>query len=485
MVTDIAQLFVETVFNQATYRVSVGSNQYHSEEHMCRSLQSQKLITRQQPFLTALANSSYNSVPITGANLFYLPLQFRRYCFKFLFDTGASSSALSKTILQKITLNKPPCVTKLPNNFPEQLSVADGKKVSVLGKVLIELNVGLNTYSGEFLVLDQMSTAVLGNPFFIKNQIVIGPSKKLLYFADVTVSLNSIVHQENSRQQVLITLSKRTLKPNYQDIIKVLILKPDIAFNNVIGIIEPSSFFEKKSSLCLCSSVHKLDSQRKTKFEILNLNPFTVRISPRTRIAKFIFLTPNQSNYIHPIEPSIISSITENKIFFENKNKSNTRTWIPADNFWFPAPENCRDNSKLTGVLKVIYDTLVQLGKDEKLDSTVDKENRAKFLSKFVWTASIFSNEQKQHMKNLLVKYHKIFARHRLDLGKNMDCPVKLTPEHNRPIYSPNPATPIHLRDELIVELAQMQYYDIITTLPFSRYSSPVFARRKSLVLEF
>ena len=83
-------------------------------------------------------------------------------------------------------------------------------------------------------------------------------------------------------------------------------------------------------------------------------------------------------------------------------------------------------------------------------------------------------------MEELLVRYHKIFARHRLDLGKNTDSPVKLTPEHNRPVYSPNAITPIHLRDELIIELALMQYYDIITTLPFSKYSSPIFAQRKS-----
>ena len=112
-------------------------------------------------------------------NLFYLPLNFQGYCFKLLFDTGAFSSPLSKTILQTITQNKPACVTKLPNNFPERVYVADGKKIRVLGKVFIELNVGLNTYSEEFLVLDQMSTATLGNLFIIKNQIVIDPSKKL------------------------------------------------------------------------------------------------------------------------------------------------------------------------------------------------------------------------------------------------------------------------------------------------------------------
>ena len=418
-------------------------------------------------------------MPITGTNLFYLPLHFHKFCFKILIDTGAFSSALSKTILQKIKLNKPACVTQLSNNFPEKVYVADGKKVRVMGKVIIELNVRLNTYSEEFLILDQMSTAILGNPFFIKNRIVIDPSKKLLYFPDVTLSLNSIGHQVNPRQQVVITVSKITLKPNHQDIVEVSIFKPDIAFKNAIGIIEPSSLFEKKSSLCVTSSINKLDNHQRTKIGILNLNPFTATINPRTRIAKFILLTPNQANYIYPFEPSILSSITENKVFPENQNKPIFQTWVPTDNFWFPTPENCHDNSKLTGVWKIIYDALVKLRADEKLDPTTDKESRATFLSKFDWTDSIFSQEQKKLMENLLVKHHKIFARHRLDLGKNTDCPVKLTPEHNRPIYSPNPTLPIHLRDELIVELALMQYYDIITTLPFSRYSSPVFAQRK------
>ena len=159
---------------------------------MCHSLQSHKTNYAAQPFFTALANSSYNSVPITGTNLFYLSSHFQGYCFKTLIDNGAFSSAVSKTVPQKITQIKPACVTKLLNNFPERVYVADGKKVRVLVKVLIELNVGLNTYSKEFLVLDQMSTAILGNPFFIKNQIVIDPSKKLLYFPDVTLSLNSI-----------------------------------------------------------------------------------------------------------------------------------------------------------------------------------------------------------------------------------------------------------------------------------------------------
>ena len=38
---------------------------------------------------------------------------------------------------------------------------------------------------------------------------------------------------------------------------------------------------------------------------------------------------------------------------------------------------------------------------------------------------------------------------------------------------------PIHLKEDLIVELALMKKYGIITVLPFSKYASPIFAQRK------
>ena len=43
-----------------------------------------------------------------------------------------------------------------------------------------------------------------------------------------------------------------------------------------------------------------------------------------------------------------------------------------------------------------------------------------------------------------------------------------------------NPPTPIHLRKELSVEVALMQYFNIVTTLPNSMYSSTIFAQRKT-----
>ena len=61
----------------------------------------------------------------------------------------------------------------------------------------------------------------------------------------------------------------------------------------------------------------------------------------------------------------------------------------------------------------------------------------------------------------------------------NTDFKVKLTPQHDEPVYSQSLPTPTNLKDDLLVELALMQEYGIITTLPHSKYSPPIFAQRK------
>ena len=48
-------------------------------------------------------------------------------------------------------------------------------------------------------------------------------------------------------------------------------------------------------------------------------------------------------------------------------------------------------------------------------------------------------------------------------------------------MYTQGPPTPIHYRDEVLVELALLQYWGVITTLTYSKYSSPIFVVRKKL----
>ena len=61
----------------------------------------------------------------------------------------------------------------------------------------------------------------------------------------------------------------------------------------------------------------------------------------------------------------------------------------------------------------------------------------------------------------------------------NTEFKVKLTPLENRPAYSQSLLAPINLKDDILVELALLHKYGTITTLPFSKYASPIFAQRK------
>ena len=61
----------------------------------------------------------------------------------------------------------------------------------------------------------------------------------------------------------------------------------------------------------------------------------------------------------------------------------------------------------------------------------------------------------------------------------NTEFKMKLTPRDDKAVYRQNLPMPIHLKEDLIVKLALMHKYGIITVLPFSKYASPIFAQRK------
>ena len=110
----------------------------------------------------------------------------------------------------------------------------------------------------------------------------------------------------------------------------------------------------------------------------------------------------------------------------------------------------------------------------------LEKTNsRDQFLSNLDWTGSNLQAEAKQAVENLLVEFHDIFARHRFDIRMNTEFKVQLTTLDKRPAYSQSLPAPIILKDDILVELALLHKYGIITRLPLSNYASPIFAQRK------
>ena len=91
----------------------------------------------------------------------------------------------------------------------------------------------------------------------------------------------------------------------------------------------------------------------------------------------------------------------------------------------------------------------------------------------------LLTETEKQAIEVIMVDYHDIFTKHRMDVGLNTEFKVKLTPKDKKSVSSESLLMPIHLKEDLIVELALMQNYGIITLLPLSKYASPIFEQRK------
>ena len=170
-------------------------------------------------------------------------------------------------------------------------------------------------------------------------------------------------------------------------------------------------------------------------------------------------------------DPDLITYLTE--LLRTNKPDQQTNA------FWFPTPENPGNTEERTPIQARILKELRELQQKEKLNPKDKNESRIEFLKRFDWTDTLLNENEKHAVEDILVEYHDIFARHRMDIGMNTEFKVRLTSMDDKAVYSQNLPLPIHLKEDLIVELALMHKYGIITVLPFSKYASPIFAQRK------
>ena len=148
---------------------------------------------------------------------------------------------------------------------------------------------------------------------------------------------------------------------------------------------------------------------------------------------------------------------------------------------WFPIPLNPGNQREHTPIQTRILNELQELEQFEQLNPLEGTNSRDQFLSNFYWRESILQLDAKQAVEDLLVEIHDIFARNRFDIGINTEFKVQLTPLDNRIAYSQSLPAPINLKDDILVELALLHKYGIITTLSFSNYASFIFAQRKPI----
>ena len=187
--------------------------------------------------------------------------------------------------------------------------------------------------------------------------------------------------------------------------------------------------------------------------------------------------------HVKPIDPvsiwRLLNEIEEDAIYFVSSLLKANRNNDQYEQYWFPTPENPGDENSHTPNQRRTLQELRNFQEAEQLDPQNNEESRRKFLSNFDWNDSMLQLNKIKKIESLLVEYHDIFARHRFDIGMNEQFKVKLTPKDISLAYSQSLPTPVNLKEDFLVELALLHKYGIITTLPFSKYASPIFAQKK------
>ena len=200
-------------------------------------------------------------------------------------------------------------------------------------------------------------------------------------------------------------------------------------------------------------------------------------------MANFSILTPEETKHIRPVNLTSVRHLLNNNhddaIHYINSLLKTSKLDEVNETYWFPTPQNPGNEKEHTPIQARILNELRELEQMEKLNPLETAESRSQFLSNFDWADSTLQPDAKQAVEDLLVEFQDIFARHRFDIGINTEFKVQLTPLDNSPAYSQSLPAPINLKDDILVELALLHKYGIITTLPFSKYASPIFAQRK------
>ena len=207
---------------------------------------------------------------------------------------------------------------------------------------------------------------------------------------------------------------------------------------NTTGTVTPLEKFTETASLLISHSISTI-IDRRIAVRVTNTTESPYLTKKHTEIAEFSVVTPEQSKHIKPVEISTLSMIPQddpaltaylNELLRTSKREQQDNT------FWFPTPENPGKPEDHTPIQTRILNELKELKNKEKLNPQESTEPQNKFLKRFDWTDTLLTEMGKQAIEDILVDYHNIFARHRMDIGMNTEFKVKLTPKDDKAVYS-------------------------------------------------
>ena len=397
-----------------------------------------------------------------------------------LVDTGALSSAIPEADLRKIQILAPQSIVKEGPVPSFQIMVENGQLETPKSTVELKFDVGDIEFHEIFIVMENSTSPLIGLSFLQRNNTILDMRQGVLIFRFFSMHLKTADHKYTNVLEPIYTREDITIPPTDRQLVtSISQMYVDTA---VTGILQPSNALTEDGDIAFCAAMVTL-STGQVEIHLNNFTDHSYTLKRGSHVANFSVMTPGQMKYVKPIDPvttwHLLQDDPENAAFYVSSLIKSSKPEDFKESYWFPTPEDPGDPQQHTPIQKRILKEILNLQELEKLNPQEDPESRRQFLTNFDWTDSTLQPHEIARIEDLLVEFHDIFARHRFDIGMNEEFTLKLTPKDDSPAYSQNLPTPINLKEDILVELALLQRYGIITTLPFSKYASPIFAQKK------
>ena len=412
--------------------------------------------------------------------MLFLPVDFNSVKIDALVDSGAYINAISERDAEKLRQDANQCIIHKAPPPPFKVQYANAELEQPLATYTLRFKIGNYTFEETFIVMNQMSFPIIGLAFLRKHAAILDTAQGTIDFPkiQITMALTDEMQKCNLKPITIKTEAKHTIPAQATRIIYAVI--PVTTEHTITGTIQPLPQFDENSKLIVAPAITTARN-KKVAIKVANTTDFPYTIAPDTKIAELQILKPEETKLIRPVDIDALNLLTEHDdvVTYINALMQVDKPEDIEEKFWFPTPDNPGNEQEHTTIQKRILKELRELAELEKLDPTENAESRQKFLSLFKWTDSLITGKDRENLETTLVEFNDIFARHRLDIGMNTQFKVSLTPRDDKPVYTQSLPVPINLKEDLTVELALMHKYGIITTLPFSKYASPIFAQRK------
>ena len=412
--------------------------------------------------------------------MLFAPMDFNNLSVDALVDSGALVNCLPESEYQKIKSVSPDNILKEMDPPAFKLQVANDNIETPTKTVQLQFELGDWTFKETFIVATKMTGPILGLTILKNNSAILDVSQALLHFPHLTYAIAADDNETVSRHHKVTIKNQLTIMPEQCITIEAGINLRTIT--NTTGIIHPTEQYSGEHQLVVASSLSTI-SNSKSEIRVTNTSPNLFTLKKNANVAEFTILSPQEAKQLHPLNSAALKVLaednTEQALEYVNELLKSSEKPQTTQNFWFPTPDNPGDPSTHTPIQSRILREIEELENIQKLNPHNSPEDRAAFLANFKWNDSQLSDEDKKDIEEILVEYNDIFARHRPDIGINNEFKIKLTPKSEQPAYTQSLPCPVNLKQDLTVELALMHYYGIITTLPFSKYASPIFAQRK------